>query len=246
VILAPTPELLREQMVTAMRGFPITELLPEQRRYVDLYREEYFRVGSCTEPADRPRAEAAIAALYAENGKERPRFEWGPSPRWGSGRGFSIRRQEEQKPAVALKELIKGSLTDWLSESFWRSVRGWPPYAQIGAALGEELGSSLLDRLYNSNSGISLWDAIKGSQEVNWIAHHLYVDDVIRVPYPVEDLVKLRFHDEVARSCGWWWPYEGWCICTDRPEILEWDDASPPKLRRVRYRDGFEFNSSAE
>jgi hypothetical protein len=63
---------------------------------------------------------------------------------------------------------------------------------------------------------------------------------VLMVPYQESDIAKLRLHDEVARSCGWWWPYEKVCICTDRPEILEWDDASPPKLKHVRYRDGFE------
>jgi hypothetical protein len=45
-----------------------------------LYREEWLRVGTCTAPADRPRAEAAIARVYNAIGEGPPCFLWCDSP----------------------------------------------------------------------------------------------------------------------------------------------------------------------
>lgn len=85
-----------------------------------------------------------------------------------------------------------------------------------------------------------------GSQEVYWVAHYLYGHEVLAVPYPSSAVRRLYLHDEVARSCGWWCPYSTICICTDRPELLEWTEDQPPRLRRVRYRDGWEVPTTPE
>jgi hypothetical protein len=51
----------------------------------------------------------------------------------------------------------------------------------------------------------------------------------------------LSVFRDIARSCGPWWPYEGRCIVTDRPEHIAWDDAGRLHSEdgpAVRYRDG--------
>lgn len=58
----------------------ITELTPEQKQRLIEYREEYFRYGTSTEPADRPRAEAAIARAYRRIGREPVPVHWVNSP----------------------------------------------------------------------------------------------------------------------------------------------------------------------
>jgi hypothetical protein len=247
VILDPTPELLREQMVTAMRGFPITELLPEQQRYLDLYREEYFRIGSCTKPANRPRAEAAITALYSAYEQVRPRFEWGTSPLWGA------------KRTASLEHSIWDLIWDLFVDSIWWTIMdsfAHPFIVSLGDSLVEriwvELDRSIRASIRTSISASSgevfvrlvddaIGNSIAGSHESSCLLQYFCAADLIGVTFREEDLVQLRLHEEVARSCGWWWPYEGLCVCTDRPEILEWDDDSPPKLKHVRYRDGFEW-----
>ena len=55
------------------------ELLRRMQAWGDQWRAA---VGS-TDPADRPRAEAAIASLYATDGKPQPTFLWVPSPAAG-------------------------------------------------------------------------------------------------------------------------------------------------------------------
>jgi hypothetical protein len=47
---------------------------------VAAFREGWFLAGASTEPADRPRAEAAIARMYAAIGASAPRFVWCDSP----------------------------------------------------------------------------------------------------------------------------------------------------------------------
>ena len=44
------------------------------------FRERWFRVGTCTEPADRPCAEAVITRIYGDLGASPPRFVWCDSP----------------------------------------------------------------------------------------------------------------------------------------------------------------------
>ena len=55
------------------------ELLRRMRAWGDAWRA----VAGSTKPADRPRAEAAIASLYVADGKPAPMFAWVPSPAAG-------------------------------------------------------------------------------------------------------------------------------------------------------------------
>jgi hypothetical protein len=105
---------------------------------------------------------------------------------------------------------------------------------------GDSIRSSI-EKAITGNLRDVIADLMGCIQQSYWIAHHIYAAEVLGVPYQAEHLQKLYLHDEVVRSCNDWWPYEGTCICIERPEIVEWctfDD--PPTLQRVVYRDGFE------
>lgn len=58
----------------------ITKLTPAQEKRLPEWRREWFAIGSSTEPADRPRAEAAINQLYAHVGFKQPTYYWMNSP----------------------------------------------------------------------------------------------------------------------------------------------------------------------
>ncbi len=244
-------QLQREQALQLLGGFPLEGLLPEQRRLVGVYRAEYFRIGSSTEPADRPMAERAITALYAAAGHAAPAFEWGPSPRWGaeliqaqwSSVGRSLRDLLQDLMWDSLGCSLGSSLVDPLWGSLLNSL--WVPLrASLWTSLRASLEASLEASLVES-PGVSLLASLRGAQESYWMGHHVYCCRVLCVPYRDDNVRQLLCHDEVARSCGWWWPYQYRCICTDRPEVLEWNDETPPKLRRVRYRDGWEVCGSS-
>lgn len=237
--VARQPELRREQALQRLMRCPISALLPEQERLVEVYREAYFRVGSSTAPADRTRAEAAITKLYAGSGAPLPRFEWGASPRWGA------ERVAELGAAVGdpLWAMIGDSLWAMLGESMSLhgvslSSLGSSLWTSLSPSLWTSLGLSLRSSLASS-LGSSLGNWLGGSQEAYCVSHYIYGHEVLSVPYSYVAECKLYLRDEVVRSCGWWWPYSEVCICTDRPELLEWTEEQPPKLRRVCYRDGW-------
>jgi hypothetical protein len=56
------------------------ELTPEQVAKLENYHKEWFKIGTCTDPADRPRAEAAITELYKMAKLDKPEFLWVNSP----------------------------------------------------------------------------------------------------------------------------------------------------------------------
>ena len=58
----------------------IKSLTQEQAEQVDVWRREWHKIGTCTDPADRPRAEAAITKMYQAIGKKPPVFMWSDSP----------------------------------------------------------------------------------------------------------------------------------------------------------------------
>ena len=58
----------------------IERLTPAQEEAVHTWHAEFLAVGRCTEPANRPRAEAAITRIYAAIKREPPAFVWCDSP----------------------------------------------------------------------------------------------------------------------------------------------------------------------
>ena len=58
----------------------ITELTKEQWELVYARREEWRRIGTSTEPADRPATETVLKKFYARLGKKEPKFVWFDGP----------------------------------------------------------------------------------------------------------------------------------------------------------------------
>lgn len=86
----------------------ITRLTQAQIEAMPRYDEEWTKIGLCTDPADRPRAEAGIRLVYELAGLKPPeKIVWCGSP-------FSI---------ALTYGLVRGSVRDSVRDSVWRSVR---------------------------------------------------------------------------------------------------------------------------
>src|SRR4051794_6542998 len=60
---------------------PIERLTDAQKARAAEFRDRWMQIGLCTDPADRPRAEAAICETYRQGGLEPPaRIVWCGSP----------------------------------------------------------------------------------------------------------------------------------------------------------------------
>jgi hypothetical protein len=57
----------------------------------------------------------------------------------------------------------------------------------------------------------------------------------------------LDAHCTLVKSCGWFYPFDDFCIITDRPEIIARDDRGRPHSDNgpaLRYRDGYSLYAS--
>jgi hypothetical protein len=152
----------------------IMKLTPGQEAMLPQFRSEWFRVGTCTDRADRAKAEAAILAMRAEIGvATKPIFVWCESPatsllalhvlkseQWKAfAREFSRKLPQGLRASLwdslwdSLRDSLGDSLRDSLRASLWASLRD-----SLGASLRDSLGASLRDSLR-----ASLWASLRDS-----------------------------------------------------------------------------------
>jgi hypothetical protein len=102
----------------------ITELTDEQKVALVAHRKRYFDLATTTEPADRPKAEAAVRALAELAGVKVNRVVWVSNPHDGK------RTYDKEWDSLGAS----------LGDSLWASLR-----ASLGASLWDSLGASLGD-----------------------------------------------------------------------------------------------------
>ena len=235
--------------VDTMKLTKLTKLSSEQERTLVEFRARWFAIGSSTEPADRPRAEKTISAMYARVGKPAPKFLWTQSPATACLAMAVIR----ELPNASLVDSLLDSLRNSLVDSLRALLRD-----SLGALLQYSLWDSLVVSLWDS-LGVSLWDSLVdtrgdtlvvsrfcGSNEAYWIAYYRFIEEELHVRYDPQDSEDLMLWSEVTKSCGWWLPYEGLCVIADRPESVTLEtNRDPPRIHNakgpaLRYRDGYE------
>jgi len=57
---------------------------------------------------------------------------------------------------------------------------------------------------------------------------------------------QLDAHCQIMRSCGWWYPFNDFCIICDRPELIARDDRGLLHSETgfaLRFRDGYGFHA---
>jgi hypothetical protein len=59
-----------------------------------------------------------------------------------------------------------------------------------------------------------------GQHEAPWIAHYDAGRRLGLARYSPEDVDILNIHAVLARTTGWWWPFDGVCVMAERPVAL--------------------------
>lgn len=67
--------------------------------------------------------------------------------------------------------------------------------------------------------GPQKWENGYGQHDAGWLSYYDFVGRI-----GVKGTEPLRGLQDVARSCGWFWPYEKICVMTDRPVSLQRDN----------------------
>ncbi|HEY8479790.1 MAG TPA: hypothetical protein VIL71_08170 [Spirillospora sp.] len=226
----------------------------------DVVAADWRDVAFATGPADRDRAEAGVAAAYAAAGLDAPeRYVWMASPPRGAVAAAVLARRGDAGACVV----------DRLRTRPWEEARAaayadlgperWPQiWARTGGLLWNRV-HDLAERLRRAIGDLAAedherpttreeenvaamlrraaLDAVLGQHEAPWLA---LFDCLGLLEGPLAGVA------EVARSAGWWWPYERLVILTERPGELHRDEqgrlhsGDGPALA---YPDGFALHA---
>jgi len=82
-----------------------------------------------------------------------------------------------------------------------------------------------------------VWEAVFGGHDASWLGFYAAFNC-----FGIEVANKLRGLQEVAQSCGWWWPFADAVILTERPNKILRDDQNRLHCETgpaLSYPDGF-------
>jgi hypothetical protein len=142
----------------------IATLTPGQIARFAEFRDRWIRIGLCTEPADRPRAEAAIRDMYRQGGLEPPaKIVWCGSPlSQGLTRAIILNRSKLMQSiganvwdSVAANVLdgVESNVLDSVEANVWDSVMD-----NVGASVGASVRASVGDSVR-----ASVWASVGAS-----------------------------------------------------------------------------------
>jgi hypothetical protein len=246
----------------------IESLTLEQESRMAEYVARWTEIGLCTDPADRPRAEAAIRGMYRQGGREPPsRIMWCGSPlsmAMASGiiSEASIRRWwdtfpeavlDRQPPRLALgawggQVRARDDAFDSVEKSVLGSVEKSVFYS-VTVAIWQDVHHTVRDCVMDSIwTGVEtilgnrcIWTNVYGSHDAHWLGFYRYFHDVLGLTGQTAMLSSLW---ELAQSAGWVLPYENICWVSERHNILSRDDSG--RLHSLTgpawaYPDGWSF-----
>lgn len=92
--------------------------------------------------------------------------------------------------------------------------------AQVGAQVWDQVRAQVRAQVYRAGYG---------QHDAGWLAFYSYFSSA---GLATADRIGGLF---AISACGWWWPFEGAVILTERPTLLE---MARGKLVAVEYADG--------
>ena len=226
----------------------ITELTPEQEAALEPHRDMWLAIGLSTERADRVEAEAGAREAYTIAGLDQPEAViWLDSPMEGAIGAWMLASSLAEHAAAGMTPADTDPLTEDCDERYpgvWERVmavigkgKDYPTFSEVWAGMTESARNGAKSAIREQ-----VRSAAYGQHDAGWLSFN----DYFRVVVPVEGTEKLSGLIRVAKSCGWWWPFDRAIILTERPTALHLDpqqrlhNADGPA---IEYADGFALYS---
>lgn len=129
-----------------------------------------------------------------------------------------------------------------------RNVSTFAHAEAYGKALAEWLHKVISDNYTHALKMNKFW----GQSEAYWIGHYLTLRDTGLVTYDAAHAHSLDLWAAVAKSAGWWWPFEDLCIISRRPTVMAMEvfsttgDVDRRRMHAeggpaIKYADGWEM-----
>jgi hypothetical protein len=191
-------------------------LTPEQEARIPEFRKTWIDIGHDTTPTDRNAAEAAMRECYKAADVAQPTHVlW-----FGSFAAGAVAAAYLSKIDANLPGLVEKA-----TEVSARFIGGERPVTMDGITVTESDVSSMLEV------------ACYGQHDASWLGFYDYFEKVVGIDAsPIHGLM------DMARHAGWWWPFEGGVVLTEKPTSIKLDE----RLRlhsvdgpAVEYPDGY-------
>ncbi|MFC8527376.1 DUF6745 domain-containing protein [Nocardia sp. NPDC057227] len=214
---------------------------------IDTWRD----VAATTGPADRPAAEAAVRLAYHRAGLPAPgTVIWAGSPssavtavRALTNPGASVRDRVRTRPWAAERARLAAELGQdgWATRWADTGARLWDLTRALTGVVREQVvavhtgAAPDAESRARSESEIRaiLLDAVLGQHDAPWLA-------------AFDGAPALAGVAGVARTAGWWWPYEHAVVLSERPTRLLRDEAGRLHCgdgAALAYPDGFALHA---
>ncbi len=218
------------------KSMKLEKLSEEQESKLSEYRDKWLKIGLSTDRADRPLCQSIIADVYKVANLEAPKlFIWLESPLEGAivatflaDSKFGPSVQKEVRDQVW--DQVWDQVRDQVWDQVWAQV-GAQVWAQVGAQVRDQVGAQVRDQVYKCGYGF---------HDSEWLGFYEFFLKECGIK-DVEELIPLM---RLAENCGWWWPFNGAVIFTERPikiyrneqfRLHNFDDAA------IEYNDGFKL-----
>jgi hypothetical protein len=181
-------------------------------------RDNWIAIGLSTDPADRRRAEAGVRLAYRRAGLcDTIRMIWTASPMSGAIVADSLVRRASRPRTVAnIVKPVAAPPRD--------ALKPVPPdlSARIRLAVMEPVAyvTEQVRRPINEQIARFVRPTLPGygQHDVPWLA---YADALGQIG---ADVSATDASAEIARSCGWWWPFDDVCVLSERHSQLARDE----------------------
>ena len=194
----------------------ITSLTPEQKALFPIYVKKWIGIGLSTKPADRSRAEKAIAGLYRLAKLKEPRIIWLPCPISAalSAVCYAVIIQHR---LVAKDGLVGSAVRNVVRTAVGSAVRNAVDSA-VDSAVRNAVGSAVRNAVRNAvdSAGYAYFGgSISDAGYSSWAD---YFNEVCAVTINRDFL-------EMTESAGFYWTFDGICFVSERPAQIHRDQA---------------------
>ena len=195
---------------------------------------------TCTDPADRAKAEAAALVLVPG-----AQIHWVNTPQGGDSLSDSLRDSLCDSLCDSLSDSLRDSLWDSLSaslmdlyrDSLWGSLRDLLRDS-LSASLCDSLSDSFSDSLCDSLRASfwdSFWDSLRASF---WDSHHTPLAHIARSLNPTASNPHWDAIEALHESCFAIWVLPGHVILCERPSVVEMRDGRVVYMWWKRHLEG--------
>ena len=214
----------------------IESLTAPQEARISEFRDYWLSVGLSTAPADRTSAQAAVSCAYKEAGLKPPRmWVWLGSPFSGAiGAQYLLLVNNRDQVRAQVVDQVRAQVVDQV----WAQVG-----AQVGAQVVDQVWDQVVAQVVDQVRAqvvaqvvAQVWAQVRaqvGAQvraQVDRCGYGLHDSPWLAFFHFCERAVGLkccaRLHGlmQIAENAGWWWPFNGACLLTERPCAIHRDE----------------------